>query len=731
MDETFRIEEAKRRRRELVVIGISGLMVAIFVFFEVQLPDVTAEYSLGSNIGFFLLININIILLILLLFLVIRNVVKFLFERKKGILGTKLRGRLVLAFITLSLVPTILLFILAIGFVTRSFGRWFDSQVETALQGALEIGHTYYQNSANNALFFARQLSQNISDENLLAPHRSDDLKSFIKIKQQEYNLGTVELFGPDRRLLVAAANERVPTGVATNPDSEFLSRALRGLEVTRTEEFGEGEVIRGGGPLRSADKRILGAIIVDYYVPKRITNRATQISRSYEEYKQLSSLKTPIKNSYILAMLLVTLVIIFAATWFGLYLARTITGPIQELAAGTHEVALGNWDYKIESRGDDEIGVLVDSFNQMTGDLKKINLELERRGTFVETLLANIAAGVISVNPSGMITTWNKAAEKMLGVDAARALGNDYKSVFDSEPLKPMHEIIDRAKSGGEVERELKLRFLDQLQTVMVTAASLRDADGNTLGVMVFLEDITQIQKVQRMEAWREVARRIAHEIKNPLTPIQLSAERLRKRYAPMLEGDGAILDKCTSTIIQQVEELKSLVNEFSQFARLPAARLTTQNLNEIVQEALFLFQEGHKEIRFEFRRGEVPPLELDRDLMKRVLMNLLDNAVGAVGKTGEIRLATSYDRSRGIVYLEVADNGSGVPAELRARIFEPYFSTKKNGTGLGLTIVSQIIEDHRGYIRVRPNERRGTRFTIELPVREIELGAEATVHT
>jgi two-component system nitrogen regulation sensor histidine kinase NtrY len=205
-----------------------------------------------------------------------------------------------------------------------------------------------------------------------------------------------------------------------------------------------------------------------------------------------------------------------------------------------------------------------------------------------------------------------------------------------------------------------------------------------------------------------------------------------LRKRYAPLLQGDGAILDKCTSTIIQQVEELKTLVNEFSQFARLPSARLTTQNLNEIVQEALFLFQEGHKEIRFEFRRGELPPLEVDRDLMKRVLMNLFDNAVSAVGQTGEIRVSTSYDRGRGIVYLEVADNGSGVPFELRARIFEPYFSTKKNGTGLGLTIVSQIIEDHHGYIRVRPNDPRGTRFTIELPAREMKLDThESPLHT
>jgi two-component system nitrogen regulation sensor histidine kinase NtrY len=225
-------------------------------------------------------------------------------------------------------------------------------------------------------------------------------------------------------------------------------------------------------------------------------------------------------------------------------------------------------------------------------------------------------------------------------------------------------------------------------------------------------------------MEAWREVARRIAHEIKNPLTPIQLSAERLRKRYAKMLEGDGGILDKCTSTIIQQVVELKNLVNEFSQFARLPSAQLASADLNRIVNEALVLFKEAHHGIQFQFRGAVIPPLELDREQIKRVLINLLDNAVAAVDGQGEIQLATTHDVARRVVTLEVADNGCGLAAETRTKIFEPYFSTKENGTGLGLTIVSQIIEDHRGYIRAWPNEPGGTRFIIEFPV---SAGAEA----
>jgi len=726
IEEGLKLEEAKRRKREALVILITTLMVIVFAFFEVQLPDVSPEYSLSGNIAFFLLININIILLVLLVFLVVRNLVKLVFERKRRILGSRLRVRLVLAFVGLSLVPSLLLFVIAGGFVTRSFERWFDLQVENSLQGSLEIGQTYYQNSANNALFYARQLSQRISQERLFDAQRLGELKEFVQSKQREYNLGTVELFSPDRRLVVVAFNDQVPTGVTIKAESEFLNRALRGLEVTRTQEFGESDVIRGGVPLYSADRRIIGVVVVDYFVPKSITKRALEISRSYEQYKHLAFLKTPVKNSYILTLLLITLVIIFAATWFGLYLAKGITVPIQKLAEGTHEVAHGNWDYKIESGGDDEIGTLVDSFNQMTGDLKQITAELERRGKFVETLLANVAAGVISVNPAGQITTWNMAAERMLGLSAAGALGRNYEEVFESESLHVMREIVESVKDRGSVEREIRIPLSEQHLTAMVSAASLRDDEGRTVGVMVFLEDITQIQKVQRMEAWREVARRIAHEIKNPLTPIQLSAERLRKRYAPMLEGNGAILDKCTSTIIQQVEELKNLVNEFSQFARLPSAQLATSDLNEIVQEALFLFKEGHREVHFHCRPGVIPPVELDREQIKRVLINLLDNAVAAVAEKGEIRLATSYDRSREVVCLEVSDDGCGLAPDIKSKIFEPYFSTKENGTGLGLTIVSQIVEDHRGYVRVRPNEPRGTRFTIELPVHEPVAAAD-----
>ena len=719
LPETLRWEERKRRRREGWVILIAALMILLFAFFEDILPDVAADYSLTNNIAFFLLVNINIILLVLLVFLVARNLLKLLLDRRRRILGSRLQGRLVLAFIGISLVPTVMLFLIAESFVTRSVDKWFDSQIVNALKGSLDISSTYYQNSANNALFFARQLSQRIGDEGLFEPKKFDGLKRLVEEKQREYNLGTVEIYKPDGTALVKAFNDQVPTGVTVSPQADFLNSALRGLEVARTQPLGEGDVLRGAVPVYGDGKRIIGVVVVDYFVPKSISKKAQQISRSYEEHKHLAILKDPVKQTYMLTLLLITLVMIFAATWFGLALAKGITVPIQRLAEGTHEVAQGNLDYRIETSGDDEIGTLVASFNQMTEDLKHTHSELEQRRQYMETLLANITAAVISVDRSGRVTIVNKAAEQTLGLKASDVLHRHYEEGLRTPELQPLLDVIEQVQGGVGVKSVIRLGGPDSSRTFMTAAASLQDDKGHTLGIMVFMEDITEIQNVQRVEAWREVARRIAHEIKNPLTPIQLSAQRLRKRYENDLDGDGSVLDKCTSTIIRQVDELKTLVNEFSNFARLPTAQLAADDLNEVVREALFLFKEGHREVEFDFsEQASIPSVELDREQIKRALFNLLDNAVASLNGRGRVEIATRFDETFGMVRLEVADEGEGIAREDRGRVFEPYYSTKKDGTGLGLSIVGTIVADHRGYVRVRPNQPHGTRFIIELPV-------------
>jgi two-component system, NtrC family, nitrogen regulation sensor histidine kinase NtrY len=471
----------------------------------------------------------------------------------------------------------------------------------------------------------------------------------------------------------------------------------------------------------------VVGAAIVDQYVPVSLSQRAEEIEQSFREYRELKILKQPIKNTYLLTLTLITLLVVFAATWYGLSLAKGITVPIQQLAEGTREVAHGNWDVHIEGAGGDEIGMLVGAFNQMTGDLKKFNTQLEERRRHTETILANIRAGVVSVAPNGTITTWNAAAERLLGISARQACGRPAVEVLSSPPLAPVREMLAGLLATGAAQRERQVDVVHAEDAFMLLAAAapLRDpgaAIDRPPGAVVFFEDITQILKMQRMEAWREVAQRIAHEIKNPLTPIQLSAQRLQKRYAHVVRED--VFEECTRTIVKQVEDLKALVNEFSTFARLPAGQHRPEDLNGLVEEAVVLFREGHRKIRFDVRTDpNVPPLMLDREGIKRALINMLDNAVAACGdgqaERGRIEISTAFLRALGLVRLELADNGSGMSPEVKSRLFEPYFSTKKDGTGLGLAIVSAIFSDHRAFIRVRDNEPRGSRFIVEFPVK------------
>jgi len=720
-------DERRRRRREGIVILVTSLVVLALAIFETRLPQFSNSSSLSGNIIFFLLINLNLILLVLLIFLVTRNLVKLLFERRQHILGSRLRTRLVLAFVSLTLFPTLLLFLVAQGFLNTAIENWFSVRVESSLSGSLDVAQSYYQAAANNALHFARGLAEQTQEEDLWSPSKRAQLREFLDDRLQELNLAGIEVFAASREDLVSVAqpNRVGSTLPATPPD--ILDQLLAGQTIARTQRVGRGDLVRGGVPVQNRNGKVIGAIVVADVVPRQISRRAHDISRSFQEYRQLQSMKQPIKNGYTLTLFLIMLVVVFSATWFGFYLAKGITVPIQRLAEGTREVAQGNWDYRIAAGGDEEIATLVDSFNLMTGELKTIHSELDARRRYMESILANIAAGVISISDSGTVTTVNRAVEAMVGLRAYEAEGKSWQEVFHRSDLRKIGEMIDLVVDGGEVEAERQLKFSggERVLTALVTAASLRDDSGAPLGVMLFFEDVSHLLRVERMEAWREVARRIAHEIKNPLTPIQLSAQRLRKRYGAQIEQqDGAVFDECTRTIIRQVDELKKMVNEFSNFARLPAAEPTAQDLNEIVEEALVLFREGHRHIDFVWQAGtDLPLLDLDRDAIKRALVNLLDNAVAACtalsGERGRIAVSTTYDAPVGLVRLEVADNGSGIRDEIKGRIFEPYVSTKKDGTGLGLAIVSAIVADHQAYIRVRDNVPRGSRFVIEFPTR------------
>lgn len=733
------LQDKTKRKRELIIILAVLLSIIVLTLLQASITASERQLPTTKNILIYGLINLNITLLLLLIFLVVRNVVKLLFERKRGILGAKLRTRLVVAFVGLSIVPTVLLFWVAAEFITATIESWFSSQVEYSLAKSLEVAQVYYKNSSDNALYYATQISRAITRDKLLNEANLEALKEFIKQKQEEYNLGVVEVFSSTREELVKAMNPHVPVKDFIGSESELVQKGLEGNEITKIQPAGKGDLIRGVVPIYSTWKKndVVGTLVVNYYVPQSLVSKMTTISSAFKEYKQQELLKNPIKTANLMILAIVTLLIIFSATWFGFYLSKSMTDPIQKLAEGTTRIAQGDLDFTIDATiGDDEMGSLVNSFNKMTADLKgstikiaqatkdlqETNLELEHRRRYMETILKNVAAGVISIDEKGRITTINKSAENLLKITAEEALYKPYEEVFATEQMKDVGALIREiiASGRGTFERQIKLSYPDAVFEMFVSGTILRDDVEHYIGLVLVFEDITHLQKAQRAAAWREVARRIAHEIKNPLTPIQLSAQRLRKKYMERFAGDGMVFDECTKIIINQTDEIKNLVNEFSNFARMPATSPRPNNLSEVIDESVALFRESQKKILFRVvEKNKVPRFDLDKDQMKRAIVNILDNAVDAIEDRGSITVTTSYDERFQIARIEIADTGCGFPQEKKKKLFEPYFSTKKSGTGLGLPIVSTIIADHNGYIRVKDNHPRGTRVIIELPVK------------
>jgi two-component system nitrogen regulation sensor histidine kinase NtrY len=415
--------------------------------------------------------------------------------------------------------------------------------------------------------------------------------------------------------------------------------------------------------------------------------------------------------------------------------MAKAVTGPILALAEGTEKVARGDLDVVIEESSDDEIGLLVRSFNQMTRDLREAlsglevsNAEVDQRRRYMEIVLRNVDAGVVSIDADGRISTINPSAQRLLGIaPGAPVLGSKLEEVLDQpELLEVLRDLSGQTRAGmrESVRRQALVPSGGDMLTLVVTLSLLQDEEGGVIGSVIVFDDYTQEVRAQRMAAWREVARRIAHEIKNPLTPIQLSAQRMRRRFRGRLDqaDDVQIFDECVDTITSHVEGLKVLVNEFSQFARLPAAILKPDDLNQLVQEAASSYA-GTEDVVFTTELDDtLPRVEFDREQMRRALTNLLDNARAAIeaqGGGGRIEVVTVHDTPMQTARIEVTDDGVGIPEDVRRRIFEPYYSTKPHGTGLGLAIVSRIVADHHGYVRVHPHRPHGTRFIIELPVR------------
>ncbi len=718
----------------LITVGFLILTVSLTII-QVYFRKIEGTSLIASNILVLTLINVNLILLVLLLLLLSRNLVKLYFERRQRVPGSGFRAKLIFAFIGFTLIPSILLFV-ANGLLTNSLvENWFNLQVENSLKDSLEVAQIHYRSFQDNAIYFAKGLSRMIAEEGLIDENRGL-LKKVIRQKQREYNLGAVEVFSVKGDAIATAISRELQKTPYVLPERDFVKKGLKGEEIVNINPLGKGDIVRGIVPLRSASSsNVVGAVVVSYYISQGLVARADGITKTFEEYKQVKAFKKPIKSNYLLFFLIITTVIIFSATWFGFYLARGITVPIQKLAEGTKAIAQGNLDFKIDVKANDEIGVLVDSFNLMTEDLKvskedlekanvslrESNIELDRRRTYIETVLENIATGVISINREGQITTFNRSAERILGIRAEDIRGKSYRELFKLLRLERAESLIRRISERGQaiVGEEFQLVANKRVLHLRLNVSSLLDNQGEFIGMVIVFEDLSELIKAQKVAAWEEVARRIAHEIKNPLTPIQLSTQRMRKKFFENSQDFADIFNSCTNTIIQEVNSLKSLVDEFSNFARMPAVNPVPGDLHDVIKEVIHLYQGSPKGLKIITNLApDLPVVNFDGEQMKRVFINLFENGIAAMDGNGHLWIATSFDQRLKVVRIEVADEGAGIQPEDKDKLFLPYFSKKRTGTGLGLAIVNRIVAEHNGYIRVENNEPKGVIFIIELPV-------------
>jgi len=716
--------------------------VVLMTTAQVLVHQLRTPSPLPSNILIFALVNINVVLLLTLILLVFRNLFKIYLERRSNILGSRFLVKLVVAFVGLTLLPSLILFVVASNFIITSIESWFNIRVEESLQRSLEIAQTYYRNSQEGTLAFARQLSQQIIAEDLLSQDDTGMLQRFLSDKLKEYHLSTLQVFSREGRELASARARKAPSrgGAAL---VRVVQQAMKGEAFALVQSIPEGDLILGIAPIapRWRTGNVLGVVVATSFVPEGLLAKAHDITTGFKDYKVLKMLKGPLKGQALLLFLIMTLVIIFAAIWVGVHLARGITVPIQQLAEGTRAVAAGNLNFKVEVKADDEIGILVDSFNTMTEDLLKSqakleaanrelqrsNEELQRRRAYMETVLQNITAGVLSLDQRGVVNTVNQAALRILDLKPEVVLDRPYQLLFQEEAFTPIKLLLDRiiSEGWGVIDEQVLLRRNGRVMTLAVSVSNLKDGEGNHLGMVVVLEDITQLIRAQQALAWREVARRIAHEIKNPLTPIKLSAQRLRKKFFDRSPDYEKVFEESTRTIIQEVDGLKALVDEFSRYARMPSSDPRPGDLHGVVGKVVTLYSGLSRRIKIITDLDpSLPLVDLDPEQMKRALINLVDNAVAAIEGEGEIVIRTRFLPDHTRVLLEVADTGCGIPPQDKERLFLPYFSTKRSGTGLGLAIVYRIVAEHGGSIRVEDNMPRGTRMIVELPALPREGG-------
>ena len=717
------------------------LVISVFGLTSLNLPFIRPSGS-SEIILLFALSTIIFLSLLIFGFILFRSLLKLYMERRANRLGSKFKTKLVFGALCLSVVPVFFLFLFSYSLLNRTLDKWFSRPFETISRDAREVvdelrGFARSQ-AASDAELLALELQSSASNwkaavvamqVKFASPSPPRDL-DYVAVEDSQGKVLYTQSFQPGIEEL-----SPVLSRPSTLPDAGASSRIL---------DLNGGSYALARAPLRVGNQS--GALLVARRLPPKISASAARLNQESVLYGALSQERKSLRKIYLSILLLMTVLILFIATWFALFLSRQITVPIQALAEATHEVSRGNLEYRVRAFAADELGILVRSFNEMTEQLasgrnerelsrthlEQINTELDQRRQFTEAILESIPTGVISVSKTGAILGSNTAARRLFGRDPSE-LGH-LSSLFSREDLRELTYLLKRAARMGQASRHLEIKLNDRTLNLAITVSALPGEPpgsasrqpGSSWYVLV-MEDMSDLLQAQKAVAWREVAQRVAHEIKNPLTPIVLSSERIRlwlerQRGSPGESPElNRVVGESCALIRQEVEHLQRLVNEFAEFARFPQARPAPANLNQIIESALNLFNGRLDGIRIRTRLApDLPAVQVDPEQFRRVFVNLIDNAAEAMDQAlvKELVLTTRTDPQREVVEAEVSDTGCGVTTEDKEKLFLPYFSTKDRGTGLGLAIVSRIVSEHNGSIRFEENQPVGTRFIIELPI-------------
>lgn len=719
--------EVSKQKGPRVIGAIIILLIVLFFAIEFFIRE-TQQFS-PTSMTRALLTSLQIIVLLLflvLLFVFGRNLIKLFLERKRKVAGAQFKTKLLLFFIALSLIPTLLLFIFASDLVHRNIEQWFRTPIDKILTDTKSLADGFYLRSQEITLHYSREMSKAIEEQNLINMTSRQPLMDFVRNKLKEYQLDEIGIYLDDEELF-SYLNPDLPLQDYRDLTLNIVKRAQLGEKFERIDSMGNGEMVRTGESIQIPDVGNL-LVVTGKFLPQSYAQRIENISAYVERYQLLKIQKNPVQNFYLLTLIFVTLLIIFAASWLAFQLAKGITVPIEKLAKATKEVSRGNLDVRVESPASDEVGILVESFNQMIMDLKESRhnialktSELAARKHYIETILDSITTGVITLSANGVITTVNPSAKKMLGMKEKQLIGKNYTSVLNGQEY---NEILTNIKRGLKrksplFNKEIKLNINEQSAVFALTLSMLRRSNNEFAGMIVVLEDLTQLIKAQKIEAWKEVAQRVAHEIKNPLTPIQLSAERILKNLQQQGMDKKKIIKEGANTIVQEAGTIKSLVDEFSSFARMPSVKRQSANIHDIIDHTISLFEGIFTDIEFEtqYARDVPAPIQIDPEQMKRVFINLFDNAIDAMNKKGKIRVDTAFNKELQSVRISVSDTGTGISLKDKERLFLPHFSTKSKGSGLGLAIVDQVIIEHDGSIEVEDNKPYGAKFIIRIP--------------